>query len=166
MIFLHGHGPHDPRSLPQRLVELGHPWHVVQTGMPPGSPEMEQPHLATLLLQAQELAVKVGDSWQAVAGRGSAMVRRPAACTREALGVALTACPDTRITSPITMRHSHAFLSSRIVRAPWCCTRRPSVVVVAHPCGSEQLPATGQSPCDPGLSTALPAKVQYERPQI
>ena len=59
-VFLHGHGPHYKWSLLQRLVELVHQWHFLQTGMTPGGPEIEQHHLATLVLQAQELPVKVG----------------------------------------------------------------------------------------------------------
>jgi hypothetical protein len=59
-VFLHSHGPHHKRSLPQRLIELVHQWHFLQTGMTPGSPEIEQHHLATLVLQAQELPVKDG----------------------------------------------------------------------------------------------------------
>ena len=51
-VFLHGHGPHHKRSLLQRLVELVHQWHFLQTGMTPGGPEIEQHHLATLVLQA------------------------------------------------------------------------------------------------------------------
>jgi hypothetical protein len=59
-VFLHCHGPHSKRSLPQRLVELVHQWHFLQTRMTPGGPEIEQHYFATLVLQVQELPVKVG----------------------------------------------------------------------------------------------------------
>jgi hypothetical protein len=59
-VFFHCHSPHHKRSLPQRLIELVHQWHFLQTGMTPGGPEIEQHHLAPLVLQAQELPVKIG----------------------------------------------------------------------------------------------------------
>jgi len=59
-IFFHGYSPHHKWLLPQRLIELVHQGHFLQTGMAPGGPEIEQHHLATLVLQAQELPVKVG----------------------------------------------------------------------------------------------------------
>src|SRR5215467_490781 len=43
-----------------RLIELVHQGHLLQTGMTPDGPEIEQHYLATLVLQAQELPVKVG----------------------------------------------------------------------------------------------------------
>jgi hypothetical protein len=61
-VFLHGHGPHHKWSLPQRLIELLHQWHFLQTGMTPGGPKIEQYHLATLVLEMQELPVQVGQS--------------------------------------------------------------------------------------------------------
>jgi hypothetical protein len=58
-VLFHGYSPHHKWARLQRLIQLVHQGHFLQTGMAPGGPEIEQHHLATLVLQMQESPVKV-----------------------------------------------------------------------------------------------------------